>query len=82
MRMAGEIFSVHQENVGVTVIVVIEEGAAGAHGFGQPLFSEGAVVMGEVNSGWSGDVAKVGLLGARGQREQNPPQRHRGTEKS
>ena len=82
MGMAGKIVAIYQKNIGVAVIVIVDEGASGTHSFGQPLFSEGAVVMGEVNSGLSGDVAKVGLLGARGQREQNPPQRHRGTEKA
>ena len=59
VRMAGKIVAVDQDDVGIAVVVVVDEGAARAHGFRQPLLAEGAVVVGEVNSGLCGDVAEV-----------------------
>ena len=56
--MAGPVLPVDQQNVGPAVVVVVDESAAGAHGFGQPLFSEGSVVVGEVDAGLGGDVAE------------------------
>ena len=51
--------AVDEQDVGPAVIVVVDEGAAGAHGFGQPLFPEGSVVVGEVDAGLGGDVAEA-----------------------
>src|SRR5258708_35534595 len=84
MTMSGPVCAIHQENVGIAIVVVVNECAAWTHGFGQPLFSEGPVVVGEVDAGLGGDIAKVDLLGVGGQRqqEQNPPRRHCGTEES
>jgi hypothetical protein len=59
----GPVFAIHEQNVGITIIVVINEGAARTHGFGEPLFSEGAVVVGEMDSGWRRDVAENLLRG-------------------
>src|SRR5262249_51832406 len=55
--------AVHQNDVGPSVIVVVDECAARAHSFGQIFSSEGAVVMSEVDTGLGGDVAKGDLLG-------------------
>jgi hypothetical protein len=63
MGMAGKIVAIYQKNIGVAVIVIVDEGASGTHSFGQPLFSEGSIVMSKVNSRSSGDVAKLNLLG-------------------
>src|SRR5207244_7563036 len=41
LGVPGPVFTVDQQNVGIAVIVVIDEGAAGAHGFRQVFFSEG-----------------------------------------
>ena len=49
--LAGPVFSVDQEDVLPTVVVVIEESDAGAHCFGQPFFTGGGVVVSEVDSG-------------------------------
>ncbi len=62
--VSGKIVAVDQDDVGISVVVVVDEGAARAHGFRQPLLSEGAVVVGEVDSGLGGDVAEVNLLWA------------------
>ena len=59
--MAGPVLAVDQKDVGITIVVVIDEGATRAHGFGQPLFSERSVVVGEMDSGLGGDVAKGDL---------------------
>jgi hypothetical protein len=56
--VAGPILAVDKQDVGKAVVVVIDEGAARAHGFREPLFSEGSVVMGEVDTGLGGDVAE------------------------
>jgi len=48
--MPSEIRAIYQQNVGIAVVVVINEREAWAHGFRQPFFSEAAVVMTEVNS--------------------------------
>ncbi len=62
MRMRGEIISVDKNDVRVSVVVVIDEGAARAHGFRQPLLSEGSVIVGEVDSSLRSDIAEVNLL--------------------
>ena len=84
VRVAGKILSVDENDVRVAVVVVIDEGAARPHGLRQPFLSEGAVVVGEVDSGLRGDVAEVNLLSLTDlrRRENHQPQRHRGTEKS
>ena len=77
--MSGPIFAIDQQDVGIAVVVVVDEGAARAHGFRQPLLSEGAVVVGEMNSGLRGDVAESDLLGERLRAEQDD-MNHRDTE--
>src|ERR1700730_8974407 len=62
VRMAREIFAVDQNDVGVSVVVIIDKGAAWTHGFRQPFFPEGAVVVREMDSGLSSNVAKMDLL--------------------
>src|SRR5580698_1481204 len=79
------VLPVDQQNVGPSVVVVIDERAAGTHGFGKPLFAEGSVVVREVNGRLSGDVAEgYGLCRSndrRGcQQKRHPPRRHGGTE--
>ncbi len=59
--MSGKVFAVDQQDVGIAVVVVVDESAAWAHGFGQILLAEGAVVVGEVDAGLGGDVVKVDL---------------------
>ncbi len=59
--MSREIFTIDEDDVGIAVIVVVNEGAARAHGFGQPLLAEGAVVVGEVDAGLGSDVAELDL---------------------
>src|SRR5246127_3907628 len=70
--MSRKIFAVNQADVGICVVVVVAEGASGSHGSGERLLAEGAVVVGEVDSGLGGDIAELDLLGGtrkgRGQR--------------
>src|SRR5262249_17790108 len=81
--MPGEVFAVDEDNVGVSVVVVVDEGATRAHGFGQPLLAECAVVVGEVNSGLGSDIAELDLsVGGGGKAKNDPPQRHRSRENS
>src|SRR5262249_17506841 len=40
MRMTGPVVAIHEEDVGISVVVVIDEGTSGTHGFRQPLFAE------------------------------------------
>jgi len=57
-RVACEISPVYQQNILITVAIVINERAARAHRFRKPLFSESAVVVGETQPGLGRDVAK------------------------
>src|SRR5437667_12668090 len=59
--MSGPICAIGKQDVGPAVVVVVNEGAARAHGLGEIFFSEGAVVVGEVNAGSGGDVAEADL---------------------
>src|SRR5436305_1409564 len=59
--MSGEVCPVHQQNVRIAVIVVIDERAAWPHGFGEPFLSERTVVMREVYASLRGDVLKMNL---------------------
>src|ERR1700704_2754339 len=62
-RMSGPVVTVYQNNVGIAIVVVVNESAARPHRLRQPLFSERAVVVSEMNSGLRRDVAEVDLLG-------------------
>src|SRR5947209_3725278 len=76
--MSREVCPVHQQNVGIAVIVVVDERAARPHGFGEPLLSECAVVMREVNAGSSGDVLEMNLgVGISSQANDDEPQKDR-----
>ena len=57
----GPIFAVDQQNVGVAVVVVVDESAAGAHGLGQPLLAGGTIVVDEVDARLPGDVLEGDL---------------------
>ena len=54
------ILSVDEENVLPTVGVIIEEGAAGPHGFGEVFFPVSTCIMDEVDSGFARDVGELG----------------------
>ena len=60
--VAGPVLAVDEEDIGKSVVVVIDERAAGAHGFRQPFFAEGSVVVREVDAGLGGDVAEGDVL--------------------
>src|ERR1019366_6845614 len=62
LGVAWPVLTVDQQDVGKAVVVVIDERAAGAHGFREPFFSEGSVVVREMNAGLRGDVAEGNVL--------------------
>ena len=69
MGMTREIVAVDQDNVRISVIVIVDEGASGSHCFWQPFFAEGSIVVGEVDAGLSSDVTEMNLgLGRENQR--------------
>src|ERR1700686_83637 len=81
LRVGGKISSIGKNDVGISVIVVVDKRAARSHGLGQPLLAESSVVVGEANSGLGCDVAKVNLRVTRCRQEkQYQPRRHGGTE--
>ena len=57
--VAGPVHGVDEENVGPTVGVVIEEGAAGAESFGEELAAVGAAVVAEINARLGGDIGEL-----------------------
>ena len=63
MQVSGPVFAVDQENVGISVIVIVNESAARTHGFRQPFFPERSAVVREVDSSLRRYVAEVNLLG-------------------
>src|SRR5690348_2208560 len=57
--MAGPVSAVHKQNVFPAVAVVIEKSDAGAHGFGQPFVSEGAIIVDEMYSRSLGHIFEM-----------------------
>src|ERR1043165_4041495 len=58
----GKVSAVDQENVGIAVVVVTEEGAAGAEGLGKMAFAESAIVVREVKARRAGDIGEAHRL--------------------
>ncbi len=82
VRMSGEVCPVDQQDVRITVIVVVNEGAAWTHGFGEPLLTERTVVVREVNAGLGGDVLEMNLgVSISKQANHDEPQRDRDMKK-
>src|SRR5205814_10036263 len=52
--VAGKILAIYQQDVGIAVIVVVNEGAARSHRFQQVLLSNSARVEVEADSGLAG----------------------------
>src|SRR6266403_2605552 len=50
LRMADPVLAINEQNIGPAVVVIIDERATGAHGFGQPLLAEGAVIVREADT--------------------------------
>ena len=63
--MTCKISPVHQQDVRITVVVVVEKRAAWAHRLWKPFLAERAVVMGKTQPGRSCDIAKCYRLGGR-----------------
>src|ERR1700722_19260409 len=78
--MPGPVLAIHQQNVRVPVIVVINKRAARPHSLRQPLLSEGAIVVREFNPGLHGNIAESLLRVGGDRQKQNPAQRRRDTE--
>ena len=64
--VAGPVHAIDQQDVEPAVAIVIEEGAPGAHGFGEVLGAERAAVVAELNTGGGGDVGQAEFRGGRG----------------
>ena len=60
-NMPGPPGRIHEKQVGRAIVIVVEEGHASAHGFGQELVAISAVVVDEDDPGFSGDVGESGL---------------------
>ena len=61
-----EVLAVDEEDVEPAVAVDVEEGAARAHGLGEPLLARASGVVGELDSGGGGDVGEAdGSAGGR-----------------
>src|SRR5438046_1651625 len=58
-KVAGPVHAVDEKNVRPAVVVVVDEGHAGAHGFREIFCAEGAVVVEEMDSGLWRDVAEL-----------------------
>src|SRR6185437_8461642 len=79
VRMSREIRAVHQQDVGVTVVVVVNEGTSWAHRFRKPLLAKGSVVVSKANTGLGGDVLETDTLlglGALSDAKCNQPRRN------
>ena len=77
--MAGPVHAVEHQNIQPAIGIVIEEGAAGAHGFRQILGAECAAVVPELDAGGGGDVGQAEVQAGRigGQRpRRHPKTRH------
>ena len=59
LNVAGPVHTVYKKNVRPVVVVVVDEGDAGAHGFRKEFLAEGAVVVDEVDAGELRDVAEL-----------------------
>src|ERR1035437_8768628 len=62
----GPVHAVDQQNVEPAIGIVIEEGAAGAHGLGQVLGAECAAVVVELDAGGRGNVGQPEVRAGRG----------------
>ena len=62
--VARPVFAIHDQDIGIAVVVIINKGTAWAHSFWKPFLAERAIVVDEVNAGLSGNVAELNLLGA------------------
>jgi hypothetical protein len=65
--MPRPILPIDQKNVGIAIVVVIDECATGAHRLRQIFLAECAVVMREPDSGLSRDVPECDFLRKGGQ---------------
>src|SRR5581483_3230420 len=60
--MPGPILTIDQQNVRISIVVVIDERAARPHGLGEIFFSERTVVVGEADARFHCDVAEGDFL--------------------
>ena len=82
LRMAGPVLAVNEQDVGIAVVIVVDERTARTHRLRQPFLAKGAVVVRETDPRLRCDVGEGDGLGiARRQQQQNhAPQSHRDTE--
>ena len=73
--MAGKIRCIDKQDVEISVVVVVNECAAGAHGLGQISLAKAARVMHKLKSCLLGNVNVVDArIGDRSRRRQRPPE--------
>ncbi len=58
-NVAGPIHAVHKKNVRPAVVVIVNEGHTGSHGFGEEFLPEGAMVVNEVDPGLLRDITEL-----------------------
>jgi hypothetical protein len=56
--MSGEISAVYEQNVWVSIVVIIDESTTGPHGFRQPLLPESTVVMSKPKTSLRSDISE------------------------
>src|SRR6266550_1432339 len=61
--MARPVFTIHEHDIGIPVVVVVDESASRAHRLRQPLLPKGGVVVNELNPRLRSDIAKLDVLG-------------------
>src|SRR5467141_8337 len=59
LNMAGPVHAVHEKNVRPAVVVVVNEGNTGSHGFGEEFLPERAMVVNEVDPGLLRDIPEL-----------------------
>src|SRR5438270_2059635 len=62
MPMSGKVLAVHEQDVGIAVIVIVDESATRAQGLREILFSKRSVVVSEMNAGGAGHIDKLNAV--------------------
>ena len=61
LNVAGPVHAIHEKNVRPAVVVIVNEGHTGSHGFGKKFLSEGGIVVHEMDPGGLRDVPELNL---------------------
>src|SRR4051812_1047953 len=85
VSMSREIRPVHQQDVGISIVVIVDERASRAHSFRKPLLTKRSVVVRKANTGLGGNVLETDTLlslGALSDAKCNQPRRNIDTEQA